>query len=1215
MDYFVASSPDFLDLGCRPSGPTAPTILSRRSNTRRHLVGSAVINNSIPVIADSPRKFIIGGFLPLPSITASPICTPTTSSSTQEPSSEESLVKTIEDYTTAPSTPSTSILRVSPPTWISTPPTPPPKMVRRSVTCSIRRTSPLAPSASFPASTLPHETGYFIKRCNSVPPMPQRPPSTHSLRLSSRGSSADGSFGTLVASTSDATEKDSATKVPTMHRPRPLFHISNDACTDTEDSSPRMTESPERINGGASAEGSWSDHDSEDSRYSEKAKDDIRKYHALKELLDTEVGYLLDLRALVTVYLRILPTLACRPPPSTPFGRASSSFTSSPWVNSYSHIHAATLSTSSTTLSDSAATQSLSSSQTKELPKSPRYLFTNHEVEVLTRNAEEILQLHEQFVRELRMDVSPLGFPMDAYFRSNDLEKAKGQAIQNADAAIRIVSTKFATESSRFASYQSFCAGHPEALDLLRKISSQHPLEWDAFEQRCSSLVSELELCTTGTPACSEALVSEEFDITLPDIILTKERSRSASMSSIEGAVRTLRSRASNIPQRDGVTFPTEGARKGAPRLAFIDYMIKPVQRICKYPLVLDQLKPGKSVRALFPPHLRSDVDVVVESATQAMRHVASAVDEARHRQDVATQSALIVSRISLANPAMSQMSSLYPAFQTLTQPFLSSLGTCLLAGSLDVIHDHAAKPSGSNVTAKYLGAFLYLGGYLILVKVSKGKVYEPRHWFSLVDFDICDLEEADAMLPCSFRLSSKDHRFELAAACQREKDAWLSSIRESRNHKPSWINEPTSSLRFDGKGELIPSTLGDGPFELVNALPTIQSIPELANNSDYPGLTDSLFNAFGPDSKSRKSPRQDFAWRQDPEPPSRRSSTASVKGIFSPMSSGSETIVIRRSSASARSRVDQGLQDVISQLCLTARSYASIRDEELFQAPKATRAGFVRSQSGLSMAGMAKSRLTRHESVRVLRRKSLIDKHDISSSKKSSSGQSLASRRQPRALSFTAMSEGGDHRTSVSTNSYSLPSPFSMTPTTPSTQMASSPKSPHSSIFIGLSPQKSSFQPTTPEVKSPLKTSRSLVNGVKGLFQSRSSSAVSLGHTRPPDTDPHGPKRRAPGSIRRWAKGSLHRRTRSAPDVPEESFTLPDIQTLPALDFGASISLTTSPDSYDVPQVPELLSIDKAPRRRQSFISSLGRCHPPVEMDTSHGPTKHLSILQRLKA
>lgn len=264
-------------------------------------------------------------------------------------------------------------------------------------------------------------------------------------------------------------------------------------------------------------------------------------------------------------------------------------------------------------------------------------------------------------------------------------------------------------------------------------------------------------MSTPAAPESSEhAASSEEIDSPPVNTAVTKNRSRAASLSSIDGPIRTLRSRASNLVPKDTVSFPTDVARKdkAPPRLAFVDYLIKPVQRICKYPLVLDQLKPGKSIRAISPAHLRSEVDVVVESAAQAMRHVARAVDEARHRQDVAMQSSLIVSRISLAGPTISHMSSMYSAFQALTPSFLSSLGTCLLAGSLDVIHYHAAKPSSSNITAKYLGAFLYLGGYLILAKVSKGKIYEPKHWFSFADFDICDVEEDDGM----FQRSTNDH-------------------------------------------------------------------------------------------------------------------------------------------------------------------------------------------------------------------------------------------------------------------------------------------------------------------------------------------------------------------------------------------------------------------------------------------------------------------------
>lgn len=69
-------------------------------------------------------------------------------------------------------------------------------------------------------------------------------------------------------------------------------------------------------------------------------------------------------------------------------------------------------------------------------------MFTDSEIETLTRNAEELLQLHEHFVRELRAILEPLNFTMD-----QDQDDGY-QHLDNLDAAIQVVSTKFATEVS-----------------------------------------------------------------------------------------------------------------------------------------------------------------------------------------------------------------------------------------------------------------------------------------------------------------------------------------------------------------------------------------------------------------------------------------------------------------------------------------------------------------------------------------------------------------------------------------------------------------------------------------------------------------------------------------------------------------------------------------------------------------------------------------------
>ena len=75
-----------------------------------------------------------------------------------------------------------------------------------------------------------------------------------------------------------------------------------------------------------------------------------------------------------------------------------------------------------------------------------------------------------------------------------------------------------------------------------------------------------------------------------------------------------------------------------------------------------------------------------------------------------------------------------------MTLDFVSSLGDCLLAGSLDIVHHHhTLNPVATPMRVKYLGMLLYLSGYLIMAKVGRGKAYHVKHWFSLKSFEMVD--------------------------------------------------------------------------------------------------------------------------------------------------------------------------------------------------------------------------------------------------------------------------------------------------------------------------------------------------------------------------------------------------------------------------------------------------------------------------------------------
>lgn len=322
-------------------------------------------------------------------------------------------------------------------------------------------------------------------------------------------------------------------------------------------------------------------------------------------------------------------------------------------------------------------------------------------------------------------------------------------------------------------------------------------------------------------------------------------------------------------------------------------------------------------------------------------------------------------------------------------------MGPCLLAGSLDVVYHHeTVAPLSTPIKVKYLGAFLYRGWFL-LVKVLKNKVYEPRHWFPLLDIYMTDIAEDDALLPSSFRLSSGEHHFELAAACSQEKVLWMEQIRFARAQVTSAADLPSSlddaltkpatptqtSFRALSRKGTTPTTLPPSGGVFPTVLPPLtppkrrSSLGALEGHNmalENPGLASLITVEGAPD--NWELPPSPTVSTVPPFPRSPVRANTAPLGSIGPstphqikalLEGETSTVLIRRSSTNYRKMVDQSLYDVYSEECQAVRIAAQMK-EPLFQPPRLT------TDAGSTLS--ARNKMTKRDSVLLKRQKSLAE-------------------------------------------------------------------------------------------------------------------------------------------------------------------------------------------------------------------------------------------------
>ncbi|KZP00202.1 hypothetical protein CALVIDRAFT_324632 [Calocera viscosa TUFC12733] len=358
-----------------------------------------------------------------------------------------------------------------------------------------------------------------------------------------------------------------------------------------------------------------------------------------------------------------------------------------------------------------------------------------------------------------------------------------------------------------------------------------------------------------------------------------------------------------------------ERGRPSKKRLSLHDLLIEPVQRICRYPLLLAKLLPPEmrhshGTNGMYVNEERGVKEL--RAAYSVMREIVSRVDEARERHERELRGERIAVRVE--GPQI-------------TESLMLSLGPPLLVGALDVLvlpRSFALPTSSSNASlttvstvttitpmsfaapatfstspgvvgpsamtpnlpskVRYLGAFLYQG-CLLLVKPKKGNSYEARHWLELASCEMAETTSDDPPLLNSFCLTKDDKNFYFAVSCPQEKAIWLPTIAQAIAQEHA---------------------LGDG------ALPSVFRDPE-----DEDMTTPILMQppALLPHSQSS----------------SCSSSSATSPVSFAPMAGA---LTLRRPTQQQRQVVDRCLADVYSESCLAARAGAALFPDSGANAP-----------------------------------------------------------------------------------------------------------------------------------------------------------------------------------------------------------------------------------------------------------------------------------------
>ncbi|KAG1176142.1 hypothetical protein G6F71_003610 [Rhizopus microsporus] len=189
-------------------------------------------------------------------------------------------------------------------------------------------------------------------------------------------------------------------------------------------------------------------------------------------------------------------------------------------------------------------------------------------------------------------------------------------------------------------------------------------------------------------------------------------------------------------------------------RLHLEDYLIKPVQRICRYQLLIKEI-----IRYTSPQTPEYDLWTAVLSE---MQDIVAEIDDLKFQREMKERTDKFIERLD--------------GDWRINRRHVSQLGNLLIAGAIEVTYSAL----GQSVSKpRYLGCFVF-PTYIIMVRPKKVTNYEPKHWFPLKMAEFENLEDIEGQRENSFIVRCKKHTFIFNATCAHEKQLWAKKIQEA---------------------------------------------------------------------------------------------------------------------------------------------------------------------------------------------------------------------------------------------------------------------------------------------------------------------------------------------------------------------------------------------------------------------------------------------------